>query len=94
MGIKKNDICSMCQVDSNSNPHMLIHCQKSKRIWLDVERWIIHLGVKDYVLTENNIITGDINKGCLLTIIILFAEITIYSAKLKEKTSNFFSFKS
>ena len=94
MGIKRNDICSMCQVKSDSNPHMLILCQKSKKFWLDVERWIIHLGVKDYVLTENSIITGDINKGRLFTIIILFAKITIYSAKLKEKTPNFFSFKS
>ena len=86
-------MCSMCQTESDSNPHMLLHCQKSKKLWSDVERWINHLGVNDYVLTENSIITGDINKGRLLSIIILFAKITIYNAKMREKTPNFFNFK-
>ena len=93
MGSKRNDICSMCQNEADSNSYVLLHCQKSKEIWSDIERWIIHLGVKDYTLTENSIITGDINKSCLLTIIILFAKITIYSANLKDKTPNFFNFK-
>ena len=43
--------------------------------------------------SENSIITGDINKGRLLSIIILFAKMTIYFAKLKEKTPIFFNFK-
>ena len=83
----------MCQNESDSNSHMLLHCQKSKKLWSDIERWINHLSAKDYVLTENSIITGDINKVCLLTTIILFAKIAIYSAKIKEKTPNFFTFK-
>ena len=83
----------MCQIESDSNPHMLLYCQKSKKLWSDVERWINHLGVRDYTLTENSIITGDINKGCLLSIIILFAKITIYNAKMREMTPNFLNFK-
>ena len=72
---------------------MLPYCQKSKEFWTDVERWITHLGVPDYFLTENRIITGDINKGHLISIILLFAKMTIYSAKLKDKTPNLFNFK-
>ena len=33
IGIKANNICSMCQIESDSNPHMLLHCQKSKELW-------------------------------------------------------------
>ena len=93
IGIKGNDLCGMCQTESDSNQHMLLHCQKSKKLWSDVKRWINHLGVNEYVLTENSIITEDINKGRLLSIIILFAKITIYSAKMREKTPNLFNFK-
>ena len=93
IGIKPNDLCSMCHTVSDSNAHMLLQCQKTKKLWSDIERWIIHLGVNDYVLTENNIITGDVNKSCLLSIIILYAKITIYKAKIREKTPNFFNFK-
>ena len=82
----------MCNKEIDSNSHMLIHCQKSKELWLDVERWINHLGVQDYNLTENSIITGDIHKSRIISIIILFAKITIYSAKLKEKPPIFFNF--
>ena len=64
-----------------------------KELWSDVERWINHLGVQDYKLTENNIITGDIHKSSLISIIILYAKITIYSAKLKNKTPILFNFK-
>ena len=92
IGIEANNFCGMCQTESDSNPHMLLHCQKSKKLWSDVERWINHLGVNDYVLTENSIITGDINKGRLLSIIILFVKITIYNEKMREKTPNFFNF--
>ena len=92
IGIKNNDVCSMCQTEPDSNPHMLLKCQISKKLWSDVERWINHLGVIDYTLTENSIVTGDINKGRLLSIIILFAKITIYNARMKDKTPNFFNF--
>ena len=93
IGIKNNDLCSMCLTEPESNSHMLLHCHITKNIWSDIERWINHLGVKNYVLTENSIITGDINKGRLLTVIILFAKVTIYTAKMNEKTPNFFNFK-
>ena len=28
IGIKGNDMCNMCQTDSDSNTHVLLHCQK------------------------------------------------------------------
>ena len=71
---------------------MILKCQKSKKLWSEVERWINHLGFVDYILTENSIVTGDINKSRLLSIIILFAKITIYNARMKDKTPNFFNF--
>ena len=83
----------MCNTELDSNSHMILYCEKSKKLWSDVERWINHLGVRDYKLTENSIITGDIHKSRLISIIILYAKITIYSAKLKNKTPNFFNFK-
>ena len=83
----------MCENTNDSNAHMLIYCQKSRKLWSDVERWINQIGVQNYTLTENNIITGDIHKSCLISIIILYAKLTIYSAKLKNKTPNFFNFK-
>ena len=27
IGIKGNDVCGMCQTETDSNPHMLLHCQ-------------------------------------------------------------------
>ena len=92
IGIKDNSLCSMCKAEPDSNPHMILKCQKSKKLWTEVERWINHLGFVDYILTENSIVTGDINKSRLLSIIILFAKITIYNARMKEKTPNFFNF--
>ena len=93
MGIKNNSICNMCNTEIDSNSHMLIYCEKSKKLWSDVERWINHLVVRAYNLTENSMTTGDIQKSCLISIIILYAKITIYSTKLKDKTPNFFNFK-
>ena len=93
MGIKKDPSCNMCNTELDSNSHMILYCEKSRKLWSDVERWINHLGVRDYKLTENSIITGDIHKNRLISIIILYAKITIYSAKLKDKTPNFFNFK-
>ena len=93
IGIKNNSICNMCHTEIDSNPHMFIYCEKSKKLLSDVERWINHLGVQDYNLTENSIITGDIHKSCLVSIIRLYAKITIFPAKLKDKTPNFFNFK-
>ena len=93
MDIKDNPNCNMCNTVSDSNSHMLIYCEKSRKLWSDVERWINQQGVQDYILTENSIITGDIHKSHLISIIILYAKITIYSAKLKNKTPIFFNFK-
>ena len=93
IGIKKDPSCNMCNTELDSNSHMILYCEKSRKLWSDVERWINHLGVRDYKLTENSIITGDIHKSRLISIIILYAKITIYSAKLKDKTPNFFNFK-
>ena len=93
IGIKNNNLCSMCQTEPDSNSHMLLHCDKSKKIWSDIERWVTQLGVNNYVLTENSIITGEINKSRLLTVIILFAKVTIYTAKINEKIPIFFNFR-
>ena len=93
MGIKENSLCNMCETTNDSNAHMLLYCEKSTKLWSDVERWINHIGVQNYTLTSNSIITGDIHKSCLISKIILYAKVTIYSAKLKNKTPNFFSFK-
>ena len=93
MGIKENPLCNMCETTNDSNAHMLLYCEKSIKLWSDVERWINQIGVPNYTLTSNSIITGDIHKSCLISKIILYAKVTIYSAKLKNKTPNFFCFK-
>ena len=93
MGIKDNPNCNMCKTAIDSNSHMLIYCEKSRKLWSDVERWINQLGDQDYILTKNSIITGDIHKSRLISMIILYAKITIYSAKLKNKTPISFNFK-
>ena len=82
----------MCVVCVKQNLIVIHTCyftvKNPKKLWSDVERLINHLGVNDYAFTENSIITGDIIKGRLLSIIILFAKITIYNAKMREKTPN------
>ena len=93
MGIKENSLCNMCETTNDSNAHVLLYCEKSIKLWSDVERWINQIGVPNYTLTSNSIITGDIHKSCLISKIILYAKVTIYSAKLKNKTPNFFCFK-
>ena len=57
------------------------------------EKWIVYLGATGYDLTENSIITGDIGKDRLISIILLIAKYSIYTAKIKDKIANFFSFK-
>ena len=54
MGIKDSPICNMCENTNDSNAHMLIYCEKSRKLWSDVERWINQIGVQNYTSTENN----------------------------------------
>ena len=93
MGINESPICNMCETMNESNAHMLLYFEKSRKLWSDVERLINQIGVQNYILTANSIVTGDIHKSCLISKIILYAKVTIYSAKLKNKTPNFFCFK-
>ena len=70
---------------------MLIECRKQNVFWHNVEKWI-HLGVREYELTDNNLILGDIEKDCLIiSIIILCAKDSMYTAKIKDKRP-FFQF--
>ena len=70
----------MCETMNDSNAHMLLYCEKSRKLWSDVERWINQIGVQNYILTANSIVTDDIHKSCLISKIILYAKVTIYSA--------------
>ena len=62
MGIKDSPLCNMCETTNDSNAHMILYCEKSIKLWSDVERWINQIGVPNYTLTANSIITGDIQK--------------------------------
>ena len=69
---------------------MIIECRKSKDFWNDVEKWIIYLGVVECEHRKNGIV---LNKDRLISLFLLIAKVSIHTAKIKDKTPNFFTFK-
>ena len=40
MGLTGNDICSLCQKDTETLLHLYCSCQKASSLWKEISRWI------------------------------------------------------
>ena len=63
MKIKPSTICDLCKTEEDSNKHMLIHNIKTQKLWREVEQWFSEIGVRGYVINENIIILGELQKS-------------------------------
>ena len=85
MGIKKSNLCGMCQREVDSVDHMLLFCEESQHLWTEVQEWIIELGMVHYILSNNRIIEGDLENTIAVNSIILLTKKVIYNAMKKER---------
>ena len=59
---KTLNLCDFCQIEEDSNEHMLMHCEVVKKIWRDIERWVSQIGVIEYVVAEDTIVLGELKS--------------------------------
>ena len=79
-------MCPMCYIEHNSNVQMLLGCRIVKQFLQDVEAWIKMLGWQNLVLTDNEIIIGEMEQNNRnITIIILYAKVSRHPARINEK---------
>ena len=50
---------NMCNVEVDSNEHMLFECEKSTSLWQSVIGWIRQIGIVEYEICEEDNILGD-----------------------------------
>ena len=50
IGIKDTNICNICNIESDSNEHMLLYCEKTDTLWKQTENWLKTIGLIDYNL--------------------------------------------
>ena len=62
----------------------------SAKSWL--EYWILQIGVIEYVIVENTIVLGELQKSHWLNAIILIAKKTIFNAKIDMSLPNIYCF--
>ena len=53
-----------------------------QKLWREIETWISEIGVLEYVIDDNTIIVGELQKYYWLNIIILNTKRTIFNAKI------------
>ena len=54
--------------------HMFLECIHSKRLWSDVQDWIIQLGMTDNNLSDMRKILGDLENVLAINCIILLTK--------------------
>ena len=74
MNQKTSNLCDFCQIEEDSNEHMLMHCEVVKKIWRNIERWVSQIGVIEYVVAEDTIVLGEFKKSHWLNAIILITK--------------------
>ena len=75
----------MCNLEMDSNEHMLINCTISQQLWSEVEFWLSEIGLKDYKIDEQKIILGETEKSYWINMVLLITKKVIFNAKLLEK---------
>ena len=93
MGIKRSNLCSFCLRETDSVEHMLIQCEVTIDLWLEVGNWIPELGIVNYHLSAEEIILGDIENATSFNTIILLAKKIIHNAIKNEQKPNIINVK-
>ena len=71
MKIKYSQTCDFCLKEEDSNEHMLIECENVQKLCHEVESWMAEVGVIEYLINENIIIFGELQKAHWLNAVIL-----------------------
>ena len=91
--LKPTSLCEMCNLEMDSNEHMLINCTISQQLWSEVEFWLSEIGLKDYKIDEQKIILGETEKSYWINMVLLITKKVIFNAKIAGKIPNIFSVK-
>ena len=86
MGIKNSPLCSLCKIERDSVEHMLFDCPVSKDLWLNVQNWIVELGIPNYIITKEKIIMGELERAICINSIILLTKKILYNCMKETKT--------
>ena len=89
MRIKDSPICDFCHKEEGSYEHMLVECENVKILWHEVEEWIEEIGVIEYMINDNIVILGELQRAHWLNAIILITRKTIFNAKTNLSSPNF-----
>ena len=86
MNKKDSPFCDFRYDEEDSNEHMLIECKQVQEIWRDIETWILEIGVLEYVINEEIITFGEMQKAHLLNAVILITKKVTFNAKTNMST--------
>ena len=89
MRIEDSPLCDFCHEEEDSNEHMLIEFENVKTLWHEVENWISEIGVIEYLINENIIILGELQRAHWLNAIIVITKKTIFNAKTNSTCPRF-----
>ena len=89
----EDDLCSFCNEDIESLPHILIECEVAKIFWSSVQQWLLDMTGILYILTAKEIILG-INHDNLtfINIVYLIGKKYIYRCVTQQEFPNIDSF--
>lgn len=78
-----NDRCSFCNLESETIPHIFIHCDKVKEFWLSLQTWLqTHSNISLQLTKKNLIFSKQANKRQdLQNYILVLAKYFIYKTK-------------
>ena len=75
--------CDLCEIEEDSNEHMLIQCKVERDLWDNIESWILEIGVCQFEIYETVIIFGEIDKANWLNAVLLNTKKVILNATIE-----------
>ena len=83
-----NDRCSFCDIESETTPHIFIHCEKVKEFWSSLQTWLeAHSSISLQLTTKNLVFSRQAQRRQdLLNYILVLAKYFIYKTKFYTNT--------
>ena len=86
------DKCSFCSNETDTVDHLFWSCQKTARLWEQLNQWIFENTEIELPLNLNNVLFGIVNltdKNLVRNLVILLSKFYIYRTKLREEQVSF-----
>ena len=80
--VKDSPKCDFCEIEEDSNEHMLIQCKVERELWDIIESWILEIGVRHFEI-ETVIVLGEIDKANWLNVVLRNIMKVIFNAKIE-----------